>query len=350
MSITLLEECLGDCKYGMCEPVGLGDMSLQNKLSPIFITGCPRSGTTMLASQLANAETAIALPEMQYIYPLLHHVSDGGERDARAYHTLLADFRFQVSDIRISENELVTALAKDGGTGAVAKLIEAYAERHGIVLDTQRDIHWIEHAPDSRNKISIIRQAYPQARFVHIVRDPRSTYLSMLKLKRWNIWDPFKFARIWSDAVGRCYRLSATCPELVIEVRYEDILADPETEIAKLCDFLGLNFQTEMLNGGAVRLPGFTQGQHALTRSGVQKDKIDGWKKHIDARDADIIEAELCDWMIHYNYIDNVRELQSATGREKLKFAVRGALKTPGAKWRDARVRAHAAKAFAKTI
>jgi len=314
-------------------------VSFFENLSPVFIMGCPRSGTTMMASQLANAENAIALPEMQYIYPLLQDFQ-GPIDVGRAYRRLIDDFRFQVSDVQISENEFSAAAKANGGIGIIAKIIENYAYGWDISIDEANAIHWIEHAPETGKNTVLINRALPQARFIHIVRDPRSVYLSMLRLRRWNIWDPHKFTRIWSDAVGRCYRIAAQRPQQVIEVRYEDILSNPANELSKVCSFLGLGFKAEMLNGGAVRLPEFTVEQHALTATSVKKEKIDGWRKQIDERDAEIIEAELTDWMVHYGYIDTPRDLRTATEKEKLKFAMRTFLRTPGAKLRDAIVRA----------
>lgn len=304
-------------------------------VSPVFIIGCPRSGTTMVASQLANAVNAIALPEMQYIYPLLH--MDGGEVEA-AYWRLRHDFRFQVSNISMTFDEF-SAAATNGGKAVIMKIIENYARDNKVVIDTSLPVRWIEHAPATRNNVTLVSRAFPDAKFIHIVRDPRSTYLSMRNLERWDIWDPLKFNKIWGDAVGKCHRFARSAPDRVIEVRYEDMLVAPEQTLSQLCSFLDLNYDAAMLGGGGVRLPQFTQSQHALTLSGARKDKLDDWKTKIERREAELIEVELADWMIHFDYLEAPRDLVAATGKEKLRFGLRRAMKSAGAKVRDLKVR-----------
>jgi len=86
--------------------------------------------------------------------------------------------------------------------------------------------------------------------------------------------------------------------------RYEDVLADPEAELRRLCAFIGLDFAPEMLRGGAVRLPAFTRRQHALTAGGVQKAKLGGWREQITAEEDRIIRSLCSLWMLEYGYLD----------------------------------------------
>jgi hypothetical protein len=273
-------------------------------VQPVFIFGCQRSGTTMLASQLANGDNAFALPEIAFAYRALRAVA-GPEASLRALHAdFTSDFFYRANGVAFPF-EAFAAAAADPDPRA---LLLAYCARHlaerSQPVDPARRMVWFEHSPLNRDYFPALLATYPNARFIHVVRDPRPIYLSM----RDNPWfpesDPFSAAMTWIESVPKG-RLHATRhPDRVIETRYEDVLADPERELRRLCGFVGLEFTPAMLQGGAVRLPAFTRSQHALTTGGVQKSKIGGWRDQITAEE-DRILCALCNlWMLEYGYLD----------------------------------------------
>jgi hypothetical protein len=96
--------------------------------------------------------------------------------------------------------------------------------------------------------IPSIAELLPEARFVHIIRDGRNVALSLTEA-------PFgpdsleAAARFWSRRVekGRADG-RALGPDWYREVRYEDLVEDPEAQLRPLCDFLDLPYDDAMLH------------------------------------------------------------------------------------------------------
>jgi hypothetical protein len=87
---------------------------------------------------------------------------------------------------------------------------------------------------------------WPNARFIHLIRDPRDVARSVLE-KRW-AGNLYHAADWWTEA-ERCWGVlkSKLPPERYVEVRYEDLVTDPEAELARVCAFIGVPFAPSML-------------------------------------------------------------------------------------------------------
>ena len=101
---------------------------------------------------------------------------------------------------------------------------------------------------------------WPQARFVHLIRDGRDVALSLMnwpkvrnkipgKFPTWT-QDPVTTASFWWELNVRRGREAGEFlgPELYYEMRYESLVAHPEQECAALCDFLGFKYEETMLH------------------------------------------------------------------------------------------------------
>lgn len=299
---------------------------------PVFIFGCPRSGTTMLASQLAASEAAIALPEMPYVSWLVN-VSMATEYDQRSvYEKLTNNFFYKAMGLSYSFHQFREAALEQDSRERVFAIIRAYIEQNKEKLNKRDLRYWVEHSPISRESSHILAAAFPEAKFIHIVRDPRSVFSSMTKLPAWNTHDPLMFAKFWANAVSRSYLYAKENPDRVIEVRYEDYLTDSPGQLQRLCDFVGVERTEEMLQGGGVLLPQFTQSQHLLTKGPTRPRDKEEWREKIPCRYAEVISAYCLPWMISYGYLDQGDEFKAASRSERRIFALKQLLKTPPSK------------------
>lgn len=110
---------------------------------------------------------------------------------------------------------------------------------------SQGKVRWGEKTPFYVLWIPEIAELLEEAHFVHLIRDGRDAALSALGL--W--WGPESIAEAaqwWvkrvragrSDGAGRAY----------LEVRYEQLVEQPETELRRICAFLGLDFDARMVD------------------------------------------------------------------------------------------------------
>jgi Sulfotransferase family len=292
------------------------------KLTPLFVTGCPRSGTTMLASMLGRGRNVAVLPEMQYVATLLQM---SGESPADIARFLSRNFRFRTLGLAIDETDVTNALARGGTTVLIAHIIERYATANSIALDRTAPIHWVEHSPESSRSLDLLASAFPTARFIHIVRDPRAVYSSMRQLLRWNVWEPRKAARLWNISVDRCRRFVEQMPKRSFEVRYEDLVAAPEAHLRSICDFAGIAFEPSMPEGGGLKVPAFSREQHRLVGRAADAARASAWKAELPLREADIVEAVATELMLRYRYIDAARSIAPVGLAENLLLTTRAA-------------------------
>jgi hypothetical protein len=107
-------------------------------------------------------------------------------------------------------------------------------------------------------RIRTLHNAWPEARFIHLIRDGRDVCLSALSwpsaersLGRYPTWneDPVSTAAFWWERKVRAGREAGgpLGPSLYREVRYEALVSEPARECVALCGFLGLPFDEAMV-------------------------------------------------------------------------------------------------------
>jgi hypothetical protein len=102
----------------------------------------------------------------------------------------------------------------------------------------------LEKSPAHTLHVSLICRVVPDARFVHVIRDPHAVVGSLLDAGRswgsdWAPRDPYGAARLWRQHVEAGLAGAALAPRY-LEIRYEKMLDDPETTVASLLDFMEL--------------------------------------------------------------------------------------------------------------
>ncbi len=96
------------------------------------------------------------------------------------------------------------------------------------------------------SRFDLLPRIWPNARYLHLIRDPRDVSRSCIGMG-WvgNVWYG---ADIWIDAENRWQRLANTISsDDYIEIRFEELLADPRREIGRICQFLQLGYSVDML-------------------------------------------------------------------------------------------------------
>jgi hypothetical protein len=207
---------------------------------PFFIVGSARSGTTLLRLIL-NAHPDVAVPpESRFITELWtgqHEIELGAFLNSLAVHK-----RFETWDLPIEAvAEEIGATTKVDYADAVSAAFSAYARVNG-------KSRWGDKTPRYVERIDLLAQLFPGARFIHLVRDGRNVALSYANV-------PFgpktvgKAAALWRARViaGRTGG-AALGGERYLEIRYEDLVEDPAGETKDICEFLDLTFDPGMLD------------------------------------------------------------------------------------------------------
>jgi hypothetical protein len=143
----------------------------------------------------------------------------------------------------------------------VSGIFDAYAEDRGKPLAGDK-------TPDYVRNLEVLHQLWPKAKFVHLIRDGRDVALSTINWKRkaaklrslfptWNEHPLATSAAWWKWHVAPARERGRSLgSSTYYELRYEELVAQPEKECARLCAFLGLPFDAAMLrfHEGRMRL------------------------------------------------------------------------------------------------
>ena len=258
---------------------------------PIFLLGCPRSGTTLLRVML-NAHPRIALPpENRFVAPLWfgrhRFTPPGSARAARRMAAALTRRGRGSSHLGLSRAALVADFERtrpQSVAEALDQVFAAYARRHGKA-------RWGDKRPAYYTMFDELHTMFPDAKFVHLVRDGRGCVAS---LKR----PPFSYSSTravatWLNSMHAGRRaLRRLGPERVLELRYEDLTTETEETLRRLCDFVGEEFAEAMLHPETVvetYVPAHFE-QHGQIAAGVNTASMRAWERELSPVEVAAVE------------------------------------------------------------
>ena len=210
---------------------------------PVFV-GSGRSGTTLLRT-IFDAHPDLAMAhEPQFTGTVVRQakrLNAGGFDIDRFVNTIYRNPNFRRMDLDRGQVEAAfRANPPDNLADAVRAAFALWAEKQGKPRYGDKTPGYIIQLPE-------LAELFPEARFVNVIRDGRDVALSYLKQP----WGPATLAEgalYWRSRVGRGRAAGrALGPARYTEVRYEDLVVDPEKEVRRLCDFLDLPWKPEML-------------------------------------------------------------------------------------------------------
>lgn len=266
----------------------------------VFVVGCERSGTTLLRLMLdGNAQLSIP-PESHFVPSVLQAQHRNRPPDLSLVRKQLVMSKwFSHWNVPVSqiEREWVEHPPSDTSE-AVRAVFRCYARPRGKKL-------FGDKTPWYGLVVPTLAHAFPEARFVHIVRDGRDVALSFLDgidpLPTLTV--PAAAARWRRRIIAASVAGEALGPHRYREVRYEDLLHDPEAVLRELCAFLGLDFSPQMLHY-ASRGRDVVREYPALHKHVVQPPikGIRNWQVEMSERDQQLFEALAGDVLRKYRY------------------------------------------------
>jgi hypothetical protein len=142
---------------------------------------------------------------------------------------------------------------------AIAAVFEVYAEHEGKP-------RWGDKTPLYMQHLPLLERLFPDALWVHLVRDGRDAALSFLELpegfsgKTWALpRTAAQFAARWRTEILSARRLGAHVGGRYLELRYEDLVTEPERELRRVCEHASLSWEPAMLDhtrvSDAARMP-----------------------------------------------------------------------------------------------
>jgi hypothetical protein len=276
----------------------------------VFFVGCSRSGTTLLR-RIGNSHPELAtIGELHWLprwWEWRIGITPDGIVTRQILDMLLADKRFPKLELPFKRvAELVERDPSPHYSRFVTELFDLHGEVKGKRLVGEKTPKYVRYLPT-------LNELWPHAKVVHLIRDGRDVALSLLEWSktdrnagRFPTWDedPVTTAALyweWNVRLGREAE-ARLGPDGYHELRYEALVADPEHECRRLCDFLGLAYDAAMLrfHAGRVRSkPGLSAKRAWLPiTAGLRR-----WQEQMATGDIVRFEAAAGDILDELSYV-----------------------------------------------
>jgi Sulfotransferase family len=275
-----------------------------------FVVGVGRSGTTLLRMMLdAHPELAVP-PETHFLNPFIQASGRFRFNPRLGAKAIVEDERRRWGDFGLEASDLIErfeAIEPYNTSDALRAFYLLYADKHG-------KSRWGDKTPDYIRKMKKIQKTLPEARFIHVIRDGRDAGLSqnsrIVKRGKEPV-PPREMARRWRKRIVKS-RIDANEVDRYIEVRYEDLVADTESVLRRVCEHVELDYDPVMLRyheraeerlqemagalpakkGRPEREAGERVQAHALTTKPPDPERLQVWKREMtDAENAEFEEA-----------------------------------------------------------
>ena len=280
-----------------------------------FIVGVGRSGTTLLRLML-DAHPELTIPPETHFAPEL--IKAAGRRRASADG--LADIvvaQRQWGDFGLDDAALrgrFAALDRVDAASALRAFYGLYAERSGKP-------RWGDKTPIYVERMRELSAALAEARFVHLIRDGRDVALSRMRRALDEPPPVGRVARNWKRRIRDARRQARDLPHYM-ELRYEDLVADTEAALRRVCELVELPYDAAMLDyhehaadrlgemagdlpatGGKAHRPGSERlAAHALASEPPREERIAAWREQMRPEDVRTFEAEAGDLLDELGY------------------------------------------------
>jgi hypothetical protein len=263
------------------------------EVRPVFIVGVHRSGTTLLRYMLSSHSRLYIPPESDFIsnYFLRNPTGELSKKQiARMLHDVFEHYRFvkEWKGDPPDPNQFVCSLPGRTPASFLDALYSAYARQYGAE-------RWGDKTPIYASYIDLIHEIFPEAQFLHIIRDGRDAALSMLDKYEHDEFhvDIFFAARNWVRRIRSAQRAGSRIgPKLYYELRYENLIDDPERELRAICDFLGESYEPTMIAYHQTARERIPADSHFFSnvRNPLSPKRVGRWQQEMPVADQRLVQ------------------------------------------------------------
>jgi hypothetical protein len=290
--------------------------------NPVFICGHRRSGTTLMINLLDSIDDAIVYPDDSgffYMYYPLCDITDKSDKEKVA----------RLIDKVASEN-LGALIDKQKCT--IEKKDKLY-ERQRLFIDKLKNFNqndfltkdiltyfiksfkeafqkdkepkfWIEKTTSSEIYAIELKEWFPNAKFIHVVRDPRDIWSSLMSgwEKRYSKYNPSKnhlmHSMIERGMLG--FQMAINNTTIIGEldycvIKYEDLVSNPDKTMRNIANFMGINFSENLLTPSTFGINWKGNNFSGDKFNGISTNNAENWKSRL-------IEYYFSDAMKEFGY------------------------------------------------
>lgn len=233
--------------------------SNDNKLiTPFFILGNPRSGTSLFRLMLNSHPNLIVPPESGFLQWWFEKYRDWKEEDSlnndriKSYINDILSSK-KIIDWGLDSEIIFENILKNKPKNYSELSTQIYLSyksnyKSNVLQIGDKNNYYIYH-------LTTINSIYPNAKYIHLIRDGRDVACSYKKIKSLKtnstyrpnlVSDIIDIAKEWNKNINNIdnYLNNKKC----LKVKYEDLLIDTERTLFIVCEFLGISYHSQMLD------------------------------------------------------------------------------------------------------
>lgn len=271
---------------------------------PILICGCHKSGTSLLRSLFDAVPGFFVLPMETHFFQAAKYLITYPYRKTAPGSLTPVDLatRLEESVVRANSHTDTQSYGVLAGRIDVEKFSEvlvreaprstdlrqhfvAFARAcHKAMLGSKlpQNVRIVEKSVENAEVASYWLKLFPEASFVHIIRNPYANLVSLRKYKSSGGRFPYlrKPMQALSSSFDYLYRNQVSLPRYVV-VRYEDLVSDVHAQMMAICDQLGIEYDGGMTRPTFLGEPWGGNSTSGRTFEGVSESRADAWKREI---------------------------------------------------------------------
>ncbi|RMD86125.1 MAG: sulfotransferase [Calditrichaeota bacterium] len=270
---------------------------------PIFILGAHKSGTSLMRSLLDGHPHLFALPLETHYFHFSHHWVDYDYRKqlpdnlpvekivknlcehVHYWNTVEDPYSDSIGKGLFNEERFHEYLSTLPSNATHKEILEKYFE--GIyysVVGTElpSDIRIVEKSVEHAEFALNLYHFFPKAKFIHIIRNPYSNFVSFRKFKSVKYGYPLlpRILKSLYNSYYYLYKNKELIPEYFI-LRYEDLVTHPSEVMKKVSDFLELEFKDILLTPTYMGKSWAGNSMSGERFEGISSSTLENWKKNI---------------------------------------------------------------------
>lgn len=224
----------------------------QEESQPFFIVGSGRCGTTLLRRILQASPEVHIPPENWGLGYVIYHFRKNKSylRWDQLVEIVIAAHQHRTAGwfetVNDPEDLFENVLSLSKSERSLYRLIDHLYRYHGSSVGAEFR-RWGDKTPVNVNHMEAILKSFPDARFINLVRDGVDVVHSWSQHEKYN-GNVVRPAIRWKEAVVEAHAFAEQYPEKSLEVRYERLVQEPEKTVARICQFVDLAYESEMLS------------------------------------------------------------------------------------------------------
>lgn len=261
--------------------------------APVFVLGCPRSGTTLLYYMLLSSGGFAVYPEESHVFnmivPKFGNLASRKSREKLMKRWLNSIF-FEHSGLDAQTIEKKILEECHSGADFLRIVMEEIGRQHHVD-------RWADTTPEHLLYIPTIKKAFPEALIIHSIRDGRDVALSMDKLHwlRPFGWDKQPSLMVhglyWEWIVRRGRKDGRLFDRDYMEVRFEDLMSRPSETLASIGHFIEHDLDYDKIRKVGMGSVGQPNTSFQTEVSVGQFSPVGRWKKNFSAEQLEMFEG-----------------------------------------------------------